>query len=196
MTRPAVSSITTSNPCSRAAVIALLAMDNAVSPFAIGKVVTSICSPKTFSCSRAAGRATSSEAISTFFLSRLVNLAAILAVLVVFPPPCKPTIMIGTGGTAFSSIQAGSVPSTSIRLSLTILITCCPGVTDRITSWPIALSLTLSTNDLTTSRATSASNNATRTSRIATVMSASLRAPRPLSLSNTVPRRSDKASNK
>ena len=104
--------------------MARFAMDKAVSPGAMGNVVTSICSPKTLNCSRAAGRVTSKEAIITFFLSRFVNRAAIFAVLVVFPPPCKPTIKIGTGGTAFNSIQAGSVPSISTRLSFTIFITC------------------------------------------------------------------------
>ena len=66
-------------------------------PATIGSVSTSTCWPSTASCSIAAGRRVSSEAISTLRLSRSVSRLASLAVVVVLPEPCRPTIMIGTG---------------------------------------------------------------------------------------------------
>jgi hypothetical protein len=77
--------------------MARLAIWTGVWPATIGKVGTLTCSPSTASCSIAAGRRVSSEAISTLRLSRSVRRLAILAVVVVLPEPCRPTIMIGTG---------------------------------------------------------------------------------------------------
>ena len=56
----------------------------------IGSVSTPTCWPSTASCSCAAGRFTSSEAISTLRLSRSVRRLAILAAVVVLPAPCRP----------------------------------------------------------------------------------------------------------
>ena len=70
-----------------------------------------------------------------------------------------------TAGGAWSINSSDSdEPRTSIKTSLTIFITCWPGVTDLRTSSPTALTLTLSINSLTTDKATSASSRAVRTS--------------------------------
>ena len=97
---------------------------------------------------------------------------------------------------AAPGIAVGSPPNSSTSASLTIFTTCCPGVTDRITSAPTARAVTSSTNVLTTGNATSASSSATRTSRIAARTSISVSAPRPRSFSKTLPRRSERLSNK
>ena len=52
----------------------------------------------------------SSEAISTLRLSRWVRRRASFAVVVVLPEPCRPTIMIATGGTALRSMVWPSEP--------------------------------------------------------------------------------------
>ena len=78
---------------------------------------------------------------------------------------------------------------------MTILTTIWPGVTERMTSAPIALGRTPSMNWRTTGSATSASSSAVRTSRRAASTSASESAPRPRSLSNTSPRRLLRPSN-
>jgi hypothetical protein len=150
--------------------------------------------PSWASCSIAAGRRVSSDAISTFLPSLLVSQRPILAVLVVLPEPCSPTIRIGTGATARRLISSPS-PSVSTSVSWTILMTCWPGLTERMTSWPTARSRTLSTNSLTTGSATSASSSATRTSRSASFTSLSLSAPRLVRRSKMPPRRSVRLSN-
>ena len=53
----------------------------------------------------AAGRRTSSEAISTLRFCRSVRRLASLAVVVVLPEPCRPTIMMATGGAALRSMR-------------------------------------------------------------------------------------------
>src|SRR3546814_4707097 len=77
--------------------MARLAMATGGSPGTIGSVATPACWPWTFSCSCAAGRRTSSEAMRTFFFSRSCRRRAILAQLVVLPEPCRPTSMMPTG---------------------------------------------------------------------------------------------------
>ena len=67
-------------------------------PATIGSVSTFAWRPSTASCSCAAGRATSSEAISTFLRSRSDRRLASLAVVVVLPEPWRPTIMMTAGG--------------------------------------------------------------------------------------------------
>ena len=66
--RPAVSSRTTSWPSLAPAFIARRAMATALSPGTIGSTSTSACTPSAASCSMAAGRLVSSEAISTALL--------------------------------------------------------------------------------------------------------------------------------
>src|SRR5437588_8256247 len=105
--------------------------------------------------------------------------------------------MITVGGVPpRSSLFFPSVPpSISINSSLTIVRTCCAREKLPRTSAPIAFSLTRSTNWRTTLRLTSASNNASRTSRIASLTSASVSLPLPLKLVKTPSRRFDKLSN-
>src|ERR1700744_4681088 len=74
----------------------------------------------------------SSEAISTLRLSRWTMRRASFAVVVVLPEPCRPTIMIATGGTALRSMVWPSEPSVAISSSWTIFTTIWPGVTDRL----------------------------------------------------------------
>ena len=69
--------------------------------------------------------------------------------------------------------------------SWTILTTCWPGVTDFVTAWPRAFSVTALTKSRATGSETSASSSATRTSRSATPMSSSLSAPALVSLPKT-----------
>jgi hypothetical protein len=93
-----------------ACVLARLAMATGSSPLTMGSVSTPICWPRMASCSMAAGRFTSSEAISTRLPSRSFRRLAILAVVVVLPPPCRPTIRIGAGGLSILSAPGSSSP--------------------------------------------------------------------------------------
>ena len=171
------------------------AISTGIWPAMIGSVSMPACSPSTFSCSCAAGRRVSSEAISTFRFWRSVRRLAILAAVVVLPEPCRPTSISGTGAGALRSIGSASEPSISTSWSWTIFTTIWPGVTERMTSWPTALARTLSVKERTTSSATSASISARRTSRIASLTSASDSAPRLVSRSRMPPRRSERVSN-
>ena len=193
--RPAVSSITTSKPPRRPASSARRAICGGVWPSTIGSVSTPTCRPRMASCSIAAGRRVSSEAISTLRLPWSVRRRAIFAVVVVLPEPCRPTIMTATGAGAFRSIGSAFEPSVSISWSCTSLTTIWPGVTDLITAMPTACFFTCSTNERTTSSATSASSSARRTSRIAASTSASVSAPRRVRRSRIPPSRSDRLSN-
>ncbi len=193
--RPAVSRMTTSCPPSLPACTARLAMSTGVCPATIGRVATFTCSPSWRSCSCAAGRRVSSDAIRTFLPWRSVSLLAILAVVVVLPEPCRPTIMTTTGAGALRSIALPSWPSMSTSSSWTILTTIWPGLIDFSTAAPTALSRTLSVNERTTSSATSASISARRTSRRAAETSASDSAPRPVRPFRIEPRRSCSDSN-
>ena len=150
-------------------------------PATIGSVSTPTCLPSTASCSIAAGRRVSREAMSTRRLSRSVRRLAILAVVVVLPEPCRPTMRMPTGGTALRLITSASAPSISTSWSWTILTTCWPGETDLTTSAPTARARTLSVKERTTSSATSASSRARRTSRRAALTSSSVSAPRRVS---------------
>ena len=168
-------------------------------PSTIGKVSICASRPSTASCSIAAGRRTSSEAISTLRRCRSVSRLASLAVVVVLPEPCRPTIMMATGGAALRSMPVFvpwlPAPSVATSWSCTIFTTIWPGVTDFITSMPTASFLTPSTNARATSSATSASSSARRTSRNAASTSASLSAPRRVRRSRMPPSFSDNESN-
>ncbi len=113
---------------------------------------------------------------------------ASLAVVVVLPEPWRPTIRNTAGGETPVASSA-SPPRISTKWSWTSLTTIWPGVTERRTSWPTAFSRTPSMKVFTTGSATSASSNATRTSRSAAVTSASVSAPRRFSRSKTCPSR-------
>src|SRR5215831_17682431 len=164
-------------------------------PATIGSVSTLTCCPSTTSCSIAAGRRTSSEAMSTLRRPCSTRRLASLAVVVVLPEPCRPTIMIGTGAGALRSTGSPRVPSVSISWSCTIFTTIWPGVTDLMTSTPTAWLFTLSTKARTTSSATSASSRARRTSRSAASTSASVSAPRRVRRSRMPPSLSESESN-
>ena len=107
--------------------------------------------PITCNCLMAAGLYTSHATIRGFFPCFL-NKLAILPHVVVLPEPCKPTIMIIVGSFWFGLkfILLSFPPSKSTNSSLTILITCCPGVKDFNTSCPNALSCIFPINSLTT----------------------------------------------
>src|ERR1700680_3010095 len=137
----------------------------------------------------------SSEAIKTLRLSRWVRRRASLAVVVVLPEPCRPTIMIATGGTALRSMLWPSEPSVAISSSWTIFTTIWPGVTDLTTVAAIACSQTFSVTLRTTSSKKSAASRARRPSRIAASTSASVSAPRRVSRSRMPPSFSDRLSN-
>src|SRR5262249_43771438 len=137
----------------------------------------------------------SSEAMSTLRRPCSTRRLASLAVVVVLPEPCRPTIMIGTGAGALRSTGSPRVPSVSISWSCTIFTTIWPGVTDLMTSTPTAWLFTLSTKARTTSSATSASSRARRTSRSAASTSASVSAPRRVKRSRMPPSLSESESN-
>ena len=63
------------------------------------------------------------EAISTLRRPCSVRRFASLAVVVVLPEPCRPTIMIGTGAGALRSIGSPCAPSISTSWSCTIFTT-------------------------------------------------------------------------
>src|SRR5690606_15070581 len=151
--------------------------------------------PSVFNCSMAAGRRVSSEASRTRLFCLSFSRLAILPVVVVLPEPCRPTMRIGTGAGALSEIGTASSPRTATSSSWTILITCWPGLTERVTSAPTARWPTCSVKARTTSSETSASISARRTSRSAACTSAGLSAPRPVMPEKILPRRSDRLSN-
>ena len=161
----------------------------------MGSVAILACSPSTRSCSWAAGRRVSSAAISTLMPCSLVSLSAILALVVVLPEPCSPTIITAAGGAAAIFSSAVSAPSIATKRSYTTLMTICAGATLRSTSAPLASRCTASISDLTTGSATSASRSATRTSRSTAVTSASESAPRFLRRVKISPSRSVRDSN-
>ena len=165
----------------------------------MGSVSTPTCWPRIASCSIAAGRLVSSEAISTRLCSRSLSLSASLAVVVVLPEPCRPTIRMGAGGLSMRSARGSRSPGAPASIetisSWTILTTCWPGVTDFVTACPVAFSCTAPTKSRATGSDTSASKSATRTSRSAVLTSSSPSAPWRVSRSMTPDRRSDRVSN-
>ena len=182
--RPAVSRISTSEDCRRAASSARRVMAIGVSPSCSGSTATPASSPRMRSCSRAAGRDTSSDASSTPFFCFSLSIRASLPVVVVLPDPCRPTMRTTTGAGRERLRGDSPGPSVSTRASWTILTTIWPGWTDLRTSWPTALPRTEAMNDLTTGSATSASSRARRTDLSAPSTSASLSAPLPWSASS------------
>ena len=98
-----MSRITTSKPWRLAASSARAAIASGGSPGTIGRLSTPACCASTASCSCAAGRCTSSEASSAFWRSRVLRRSASLAVVVVLPEPCRPTISTTRGGAPASA---------------------------------------------------------------------------------------------
>ena len=87
--------------------------------------------------------------------------------------------MITVGGVFANRSRRVSPPRIATSSSLTILMTCCAGLSAPLTSSPRARSLTAPTNSLTTGSATSASSSAIRISRAVASMSASESRPLP-----------------
>ena len=129
----------------------------------MGRLATPACLASWASWSWAAGRWVSRLASSTFFFWRWNSRSASLPEVVVLPEPCKPTIKMGTGAAALRfSGTAPAPPRAAIIASLTILMTCWPGVTLSITSAVAARSRTLAMKSFTTGKATSESSSARR----------------------------------
>src|ERR1700682_6298820 len=127
-----------------------------------------------FSCSRAAGRYTSTETRSGRcppFFSQLASLPEV----VVLPEPCSPAMSTMVGGCEANFSLAVSLPRVSTSSSRTILMTCSPGESAVSTSCPTALAWMRSIRSLTTLKLTSASSSARRICFIASAMFSSVR---------------------
>src|SRR5574343_1147068 len=123
------------------------------------------CAVTVLSCSMAAGRYTSAETVSTFFLRRSIRCLASLAVVVVLPAPCRPAIRMIAGGWAARLMSETPSPMVAASSFWTMETSTWPGLSEPTTSWPRAFSLTRAMKSRTTGRATSASSRAMRTSR-------------------------------
>ena len=190
-----MSSSSTSKPCSWAALSARRAISTGCWPGTIGRVATSAWRPSTASCSCAAGRATSSEAIRTFLRSFSVSRLASLAVVVVLPEPCRPTIMITAGGVG-GEVEPRFLRAQHLDQSVMDDLDDLLARRDRAQHLLADRLLGRLVDELADHReATSASSSAMRTSRIAARTSASVSAPRPRRRSNTPQRRSPRLSN-
>ena len=115
----------------------------------------------------------------------LERYAASLPAIVVLPAPCKPASRMTAGVVEPNSTFAFVPPMSFVISSLTILMTCWPGVRLSSTSAPTARSVTAFTKLLTTVKFTSASSSASFTSRMASFTSFSLSFPFPESFLNT-----------
>ncbi len=100
-----------------------------------------------------------------------------MAAAVVLPEPCKPTSMMTLGMRLDSTSLLSVRPSSAVSSSSTILTTFWAGVSESSTSEPRQRSLARATNALTTLKLTSASSSARRISRMAALMSSSVRRP-------------------
>ena len=96
----------------------------------------------------------------------------------VFPAPCKPTIITRRGRSSRNSVVPS--PSNFINSSLMILTTCCPGETDFKTSCPMQAFSISSINSLTVRKWTSAESSAFLTSVSASLTFSSESLPTPL----------------
>ncbi len=123
------------------------------------------CLVTVLSCSMAAGRYTSPDTVSTFFLRFSIRCLASLAVVVVLPAPCRPAIRITAGGWAARLMSDTPSPMVAASSRLTMPTSAWPGLSEPSTSWPSAFSFTRATKSRTTGSATSASSSAMRTSR-------------------------------
>src|SRR6266568_4085814 len=103
--------------------------------------------------------------------------------------------MMTVGGTLANRSRLASPPSISTSSSLTILMTCCAGLSACMTSAPSARSLTLAMKVRTTGSATSASSSAILISRQVASMSAADSRPRPRKDEKTWVSRSESVSN-
>ena len=177
--RPAVSMNTISLPCFLACSMPALAMSTG-SIWPIWNTGTSTCWPTTSNWVMAAGRkvsqATRRGRLPCFFIK-----PASLAPLVVLPAPLRPTSITTVGGLGEIVSLVFSPPIRAVSSSLTILTIIWAGVRLSSTSEPMARSVTVATNCLTTLKFTSASSRAMRISFMASFTSASERRPLPRS---------------
>ncbi len=104
---------------------------------------------------------------------------ASLPLVVVLPEPCSPAMRITAGGCAARSRPTFASPMSAASSRCTTPTSACPGVRLPTTSSPSALARTESMKCFTTGSATSASSSATRTSRSASWMLASVRRASP-----------------
>ncbi len=91
-----------------------------------------------------------SHATSIGFLPCFFKYLASFPHIVVLPAPCKPHIKIIVGGFGAMVNLEFVLPIKAVSSSLTILITCCPGVKLFKTLSPLHFSLILLTKSLTT----------------------------------------------
>ena len=106
-----------------------------------------------------------------------LSIPASLAPLVVLPAPLRPTSITTVGGFGEMVSLVLSPPMRAVSSSLTIFTIICAGVRLSSTSAPTARSVTVAVNCLTTLKFTSASRRARRISRMAALMSSSVRRP-------------------
>ena len=119
-----------------------------------------------------------------FFACFFLTILPILPIVVVLPPPCKPTT-ITIVGFLFNSRGAASPPNKSTSSSLSILTNISPGLILFLTSSPSAFSLTLSINSLTIFTLTSASSKHSLISLTISLIFSSLITPLDLMLLTT-----------
>ena len=124
-----------------------------------------------------------------------LNHWARLAVRVVLPEPWSPAMSTTVGGLGEYVMRIVSPPRVAVSSSLTILMTCCAGLSAFDSSSPTHRSRMRATRFLTTWKLTSASSRARRISRRTSSTSASLSRPRPRSLVKMPSKRSESASN-
>src|ERR1022692_407647 len=150
--------------------------------------------PSTSSCCTALGRCRSA-ATSNGVLPWLRSQSASFAASVVLPEPCRPASMITVGATLANLSRLASPPRIPTSSSLTILMTCCAGLSAWATSAPSERSFTRAMKSRTTGSATSASSSAILISRQVASMSAGESRPRPRRAEKTCVSRSESVSN-
>src|SRR5512133_1106720 len=191
--RPAVARITVSSPSARApsrpCSTALTGSERSSL-----KTGTWIWRPSCSSWSIAAGRCRSA-ATRPGLRPSLRSSSASLAAAVVLPEPCRPASRITVGGLPANASLESPDPISAVSSSWTIFTTCWPGVRLLATSAPSARSRTRATKSFTTSKLTSASSSASRTSRIAREIDSSSRRPCFRRSPRALCRRSDSVSN-
>ena len=144
----------------------------------------------------AAGRYTSADTSKIFFfLSWSLSNLDSLPTVVVLPAPCKPAINTIAGGALARFNVLFSLPINSVSSSFTIPKNAWSGVKWSANSCPKARSFTRFTNSFTIGSETSASNNAKRTSRSASLILSSVNLALPRIFLKTLVNRLVKLSN-
>src|SRR6218665_2274226 len=94
------------------------------------------CFVTVLSCSMAAGRYTSPETVSTFFLRFSLRCLGSLAVVVVLRAPCRPAMRITAGGCAARLMSATPSPMVAASSRLTMPTSARPGAREATNSLP------------------------------------------------------------